>query len=44
MKSLQLLPNDIKSIDDLSKLPILTKEDIRNNWQKMYPLATTARK
>ena len=27
-----LLPTDIQTIDDLNKLPILTKEDIRNNF------------
>ena len=30
-KKLELKPDDIKSIDDLQKLPILTKEHIRNN-------------
>jgi phenylacetate-CoA ligase len=30
-KSLKLNPADVKNIDDLQKLPILTKEDIRNN-------------
>lgn len=30
-REFELKPQDIKSIDDLQKLPILTKEDIRNN-------------
>lgn len=29
-----LLPKDIKSVDDLKKLPILTKEDINSNTEK----------
>ena len=30
-RNLKLKPDDLKSIEDLQKLPILTKEDIRNN-------------
>jgi len=30
-----LRPNDIKSIDDLVKLPILTKEDVRANFKEL---------
>ena len=49
-KKLKLKPDDIKSSDDLQKLPILTKEHIRNNLddltaknyskQKLVPSAT----
>lgn len=28
-------PDDIKSLGDLEKIPILTKEDVRQNWGKM---------
>jgi phenylacetate-CoA ligase len=31
MKELKLTPNDIRTVVDLNKLPILTKEDVRNN-------------
>jgi len=31
LRSLNLTPDDIKSIDDLSKLPIITKDEIRKN-------------
>jgi len=34
MKKLKLSPKDITSRDDLFKLPILTKEDVRNNLDK----------
>jgi phenylacetate-CoA ligase len=32
MQDLGLTPNDIKSIDDLSKLPFTTKQDLRDNY------------
>ena len=32
-KKLKLKPNDIKNTDDLAKLPILTKEEIRENFK-----------
>ena len=32
MDNLNLTPNDIKSIDDIKKLPFTTKEDLRNNY------------
>ena len=32
MKEIGISPNDIKGIEDLSKLPFLTKEDLRNNY------------
>ncbi|MFP4111879.1 MAG: phenylacetate--CoA ligase family protein [Candidatus Woesearchaeota archaeon] len=34
-KKLNLKPRDIKTKEDLKKLPILTKEDIRNNFSKL---------
>jgi phenylacetate-CoA ligase len=34
LRSLNLYPDDIKTIDDLSELPILTKEEIRKNPEK----------
>lgn len=36
-KNLNLRPEDIQSIDDLEKLPILTKEIIRNNQNDFIP-------
>lgn len=35
MKSLKLIPDDIRSRKDLVKLPVLTKEDVRNNFHKL---------
>jgi len=32
MQQANLLPDDIKSIDDLSKLPFTTKQDLRDNY------------
>lgn len=34
---LGLTPNDIKSRKDLCKLPVLTKKDIRNNYNDLIP-------
>lgn len=34
-KSLNLVPNDIKNVHDLKKIPILTKSQIQNNFQKI---------
>lgn len=34
-KSIKLLPSDIKSLDDLAKIPILTKELYRQNQQRL---------
>nr|WP_321430913.1 phenylacetate--CoA ligase family protein [uncultured Methanolobus sp.] len=34
---LKLSPNDINKIEDLEKLPILTKEIIRSNWEAFKP-------
>lgn len=39
LKKQKLVPADIQSIDDLYKLPILTKEDIKQNYIRM--LSTT---
>ncbi len=35
MRSLKLRPRDIQSIEDLWKLPLLTKSQIRNNYKKL---------
>jgi len=35
MDKLHLKPSDIKHVEDLLKLPVLTKEDIRNNIQAL---------
>ncbi len=35
--SLKLKPTDIKVIEDLEKLPILTKNDINNHWNDFKP-------
>lgn len=35
---LNLNPDDIKKIDDLEKLPILTKETIKKNWETFKPI------
>ena len=43
-KSLNLKPEDIRSIEDLQKLPILTKEIIRNNQKDFIPLDLKERK
>lgn len=32
---LGLSPNDFKSLEDLQKFPILTKDDVRSNWKGM---------
>src|ERR1039458_4204987 len=34
-KSLKISPDDIKSRDDLVKLPVLTKEDVRENFDRI---------
>lgn len=38
MDAIKLKPSDIKSIDDISKLPFTTKQDLRDN----YPFGTFA--
>lgn len=35
LKSLSLNPNDIQKVDDLCKIPILTKSEIQNNFEKI---------
>ena len=35
---LRLKPDDIKKIDDLEKLPILTKDIIKRNWEDFKPV------
>jgi len=37
-KELKLSPDDIKIIEDLEKLPILTKEIIKQNWEDFKPV------
>lgn len=37
-KKLNLVPEDIKKLEDLEKLPILTKGIIRNNWEDFKPI------
>jgi phenylacetate-CoA ligase len=32
---LKLSPDDIKKVDDLEKLPILTKDIIKQNWEEI---------
>lgn len=34
-KNLKLSPEDIRTREDLAKLPVLTKEDVRQNFQKL---------
>ncbi len=34
---LKIKVNDIKTIEDLNKLPILTKKIIKSNWQDFIP-------
>jgi len=36
-KSLNIKPIDIKILDDLQKIPILTKSEIQNNFRKLLP-------
>lgn len=36
-KRLNLVPADFQSIDDLKKLPVLTKEDVRANFERLTP-------
>lgn len=37
-KDLNITPEDVKGISDLEKLPILTKEIIKQNWDQFKPL------
>lgn len=36
-KNLNVTPNDIKTVEDLEKIPILTKETIKKNWEEFKP-------
>lgn len=38
MNSIGLKPLDIKSIEDIKRFPLLTKEIIKQNYEKFYPL------
>ena len=33
-----LVPEDIKKVEDLQKLPVLTKENIKSNWEDFQPV------
>lgn len=35
---LKLTPSDINGVEDLEKMPILTKEIIKNNWEDFKPI------
>ena len=37
-KNLGIRPDTIKTVDDLQKLPILTKETIKENWDALKPV------
>lgn len=37
-KSLDLLPRDVRAIEDLEKLPILTKDIIKEHWEDFKPV------
>jgi len=37
-KELKLTPDDIKTIEDLQKIPILNKDTINKNWENFKPL------
>ena len=37
-KKLKLTPDDIKTIEDLQKIPILNKDTINKNWEHFKPL------
>ena len=43
-KRLKLDPGDIKRIEDLEKLPILTKEIIKKNWEDFKPINLSSMK
>lgn len=38
MRKLKLQPDDIKTVKELYKLPLLTKQDIKNNFNKLISL------
>lgn len=37
-KELKLTPDDIKTIEDLQKIPIINKDTIKENWESFKPL------
>lgn len=37
-KGLGISPEDIRTVEDLKKIPILTKEIIKNNWEDFKPV------
>jgi phenylacetate-CoA ligase len=37
LSTLGLAPGDVKTIEDLEKIPILTKETIKDNWHNFIP-------
>ena len=37
-KELDLKPDDVKKVEDLQKLPVLTKEIIKRNWDDLRPM------
>jgi len=37
-RNLKLTPEDLKSIEDLEKLPIITKNIIKDNWNELQPV------
>lgn len=41
-KELKLVPKDIRTIEDLQKLPILTKEIIQEHWKELKPASLSA--
>ncbi len=43
-KELNLSPEDIRTIEDLEKLPILTKDIIKSNWEDFKPATLSSMK
>lgn len=43
-KSLDLLPEDIRTTNDLEKLPVLTKERIKEHWEEFKPIKLSSMK
>lgn len=43
-KSLRLLPKDIRTVEDLEKLPILTKDIIKKHWEEFKPVNLSSMK
>jgi phenylacetate-CoA ligase len=38
LRELDIRPKDVKKIEDLEKLPILTKEKIKRSWEELKPV------